>query len=112
MHAAAAPLRPAAAPTRPNRRHPGGPVIIDAYNNVWEATGTSDYLTAEEFSAGAMLADMDTAGVDMAVGCSLGQAIDNDFIARAVAAYPDRLIGFGQVTPRAQDAVGEVERIA
>ncbi len=87
-------------------------MIIDAYNNVWEATGTSDYLTAEEFSANAMLADMDAAGVDLAVGCSLGQAIDNDFIARAVAAYPDRLVGFGQVTPRAPDAVEQIERIA
>jgi uncharacterized protein len=87
-------------------------VIIDAYNNVWEATGTSDYLTAEEFSATSMLADMDAAGVDMAVGCSLGQAIDNDFIARAVEAFPDRLVGFGQVTPRAADAVDEIDRLA
>ncbi|MCC5949322.1 MAG: amidohydrolase family protein [Nitriliruptoraceae bacterium] len=87
-------------------------MIIDAYNNVWEASGTSDYLTAEEFSAPAMLDDMDAAGVDMAVGCSLGQAIDNDFITRAVAAHPDRLVGFGQITPRDAGCVEEIERIA
>jgi predicted TIM-barrel fold metal-dependent hydrolase len=80
-------------------------MIIDAYNNVWKAGGTSDYLTAESFTPETMIATMDRAGVDMAVGCSLGQMIDNDFIAETVATYPDRIIGFGQVDPRRSDAL-------
>ena len=87
-------------------------MIIDAYNNVWQAGGTSDYLTAESFTPETMLATMDAAGVDMAVGCSLGQMIDNDFIAETVRRYPDRIIGFGQVDPRRPDAVETLRRCA
>ncbi|MEU3345024.1 amidohydrolase family protein [Streptomyces sp. NPDC006700] len=83
-------------------------MIIDAYNNVWQAGGTSDYLTAESYTPENMIASMDAAGVDMAVGCSLGQMIDNDFIARTVAEHPDRIVGFGQVDPRRPDAVDTV----
>lgn len=85
-------------------------MIIDAYNNVWEATGSSDYLTAETFTAATMLERMDAAEVDMAVGCSLGQAIDNDYIHQMATQYPDRIIGFGQVNPRDPGAVQEVQR--
>jgi len=63
-------------------------MIIDAYNNVWQAGGTSDYLTAESYTPEDMLKAMDQAGVDMAVGCSLGQMVDNSFIAETVAKYP------------------------
>lgn len=80
-------------------------MIIDAYNNIWAAGGTSDYLTTESFTLDSMLARMDAAGVDMAVGCSLGQMIDNEFIAESVKAHPDRIIGFAQVDPRKPDAV-------
>ncbi|MBO9521552.1 MAG: amidohydrolase [Nocardioidaceae bacterium] len=87
-------------------------MIIDAYNNVWEAGGTSDYLTAESYTPASMIASMDAAGVDVAVGCSLGQMIDNEFIAKTVAEHPGRIIGFGQVDPRRPDAVAEIERCA
>jgi predicted TIM-barrel fold metal-dependent hydrolase len=80
-------------------------VIIDAYNNVWQAGGNSDYLTAESYTPEDMLRSMDAAGVDMAVGCSLGQLVDNSFIAETMRKYPDRIIGFGQVNPRSLDAV-------
>ena len=50
-------------------------MIIDAYNNIWEASGDSDYLTAESYTAEDLIPFLDEAGVDMAVGCSLGQAI-------------------------------------
>lgn len=86
------------------------PLVIDAYNNVWEAGGTSDYLTAESFTPETMIAAMDAAGVDMAVACSLGQMIDNDFIAATVTKHPDRIIGYGQVDPRHPGAVGELRR--
>lgn len=85
-------------------------MILDAYNNVWEAQQTSDYLTAETYSVDMMLRDMDAAGVDMAVGCSLGQMIDNAYTARVAAAHPDRIVGFGQVNPRMPDAAETVRR--
>ena len=87
-------------------------MIIDAYNNAWEASGTSDYLTGDEHTVESMLGLMDEAGVDRAVVCSLGQMIDNEFIARLTKKYPDRLIGFGQVNPRHTDAVKDMHGLA
>ncbi|WP_158861699.1 amidohydrolase family protein [Leifsonia sp. AG29] len=87
-------------------------MIIDAYNNIWEASGTSDYLTAESYTPELILAHMDEAGVDMAVGCSLGQSIDNAYIASIVEAHPDRFIGFGQVNPRFPGAVETLRECA
>ncbi len=87
-------------------------MIIDAYNNVWRAGGTSDYLTAESYTPEDMLKAMDQAGVDMAVGCSLGQMVDNSFIAETVAKYPTRIIGFGQVNPRNIDAIETIDNLA
>ena len=85
-------------------------MIIDAYNNIWQAAQTSDYLTSETYSVEMMLRDMDKAGVDMAVGCSLGQMIDNDYTAGVMRQYPDRIIGFGQVNPRTPDATDIVRK--
>jgi predicted TIM-barrel fold metal-dependent hydrolase len=87
-------------------------MIIDAYNNVWQAGGTSDYLTAESYTPEDMIRTMDLAGVDMAVGCSLGQMVDNSFIAETVAKYPKRIIGFGQVNPRNLDAVETIDHLS
>jgi predicted TIM-barrel fold metal-dependent hydrolase len=87
-------------------------MIIDAYNNVWQAAGTSDYLTAESYTPDDMIKAMDIAGVDMAVGCSLGQMMDNNFIAQTMAKYPTRIVGFGQVNPRFPDAVQTIEDCA
>jgi predicted TIM-barrel fold metal-dependent hydrolase len=83
-------------------------MIIDAYNNVWEAGGTSDYLTGESFTVYQMLREMDATGVDLAVGCSLGQMVDNDYIVRVAREHPGRILGFGQVNPRSPVAVGEI----
>jgi predicted TIM-barrel fold metal-dependent hydrolase len=85
-------------------------MIIDAYNNIWTANQNSDYLTSETYSVEMMLRDMDAAGVDMAVGCSLGQMIDNDYTASVGTKYPDRIIPFGQVNARASDAADQVRR--
>jgi uncharacterized protein len=87
-------------------------MILDAYNNIWKAAQNSDYLTSETYSVEMMLKDMDDAGVAMAVGCSLGQMIDNDYIASVVKKHPDRIIGFGQVNPRVSDAVDIVSHCA
>lgn len=85
-------------------------MVIDAYNNIWRAAQSSDYLTAESYPVEAMLADMDAAGVGMAVGCSLGQMIDNGYIASVVKRFPDRIVGFGQVNPRDGSAADDVRR--
>lgn len=85
-------------------------MIIDAYNNIWKAGQNSDYLTAETYSVEMMLRDMDSASVDMAVGCSLGQMIDNDYTASVGRQYPDRIIPFGQVNARAPDATDQIRR--
>ena len=87
-------------------------MIVDAYNNVWQAGGTSDYLTSEAFTPEAMVAAMDAAGVDVAVGCSLGQMVDNDYLAETMARFPGRIVGFGQVDPRRPDALEVVRRCA
>jgi len=87
-------------------------MIIDADNNIWQAAQTSDYLTSETYSVEMMLRDMDAAGVDMAVGCSLGQMIDNGYTAEVMRRYPDRIVGFGQVNPRDPDAVATVRACA
>jgi predicted TIM-barrel fold metal-dependent hydrolase len=87
-------------------------MIIDAYNNIWQAGGTSDYLTSESYTPDDMVRAMDAAGVDVAVGCSLGQMVDNDFIAQTVAEHKGRIVGFGQVNPRHADAVATIERCA
>jgi predicted TIM-barrel fold metal-dependent hydrolase len=87
-------------------------MIIDAYNNVWQAAGTSDYLTAESYTPDDMIRSMDAAGVDIAVGCSLGQMMDNGFIAETMRKHPTRIIGFGQVNPRFSDAVATIDQCA
>lgn len=85
-------------------------MIIDAYNNIWTAQQNSDYLTSDTYSVEMMLRDMDLAEVDMAVGCSLGQMIDNDYTASVGRDHPDRIIPFGQVNARDVDAADKVRR--
>jgi uncharacterized protein len=97
-------------------------VIIDAYNTTQDRRGRSDYLSGarpgEEppayrpFDPQRILDRMDAAGVDKAMVCSLSQRIENDFLIDLVGRYPDRLFGFGQVMPQADDAVDEIARIA
>jgi predicted TIM-barrel fold metal-dependent hydrolase len=97
-------------------------MIIDAYNTTQDVRGRSDYLTGARpgqppppyvpFNPRRILDRMDAAGVDMAMVCSLAQRIENDFIIRLVKSHPDRLFGFGQVMPQADDALDEIARIA
>jgi predicted TIM-barrel fold metal-dependent hydrolase len=97
-------------------------LIIDAYNTTQDRRGRSDYLTGARAGAPApphvpfdvrrILDRMDAAGVDLAMVCSLAQRIENDFIIALVKAHPQRLFGFGQIMPQADDALEEIERIA
>jgi len=82
----------------------------------------SDYLTGARkgqpppahvpFDPKRILDRMDAAGVDLAMVCSLAQRIENDFIISLVKAHPQRLFGFGQVMPQADDALDEIARMA
>ncbi|WP_432564236.1 amidohydrolase family protein [Kineococcus sp. SYSU DK003] len=97
-------------------------MIIDAYNTAQDVRGRSDYLTGVRpgqepppytpFDPQRLLDRMDAAGVDMAMVCSLAQRIENDFLVDLVGKFPDRLFGFGQVMPQADDALDEIHRIA
>jgi uncharacterized protein len=94
-------------------------MIIDAYNSAQDVRGRSDYLTGgrpdappRRFDVGRLLERMDAAGVDMAMVCSLAQRIENDFIAGLVAAHPERLYGFGQIMPQADDATDQIAALA
>jgi predicted TIM-barrel fold metal-dependent hydrolase len=66
-----------------------------------------------------LVRNMDREGIDVSVALNIGWATHdlcvetNDYIMEAVAKYPDRLIGFGAVQPRAFDAAWrEMERCA
>ena len=70
--------------------------------------------TAEE-----LIASMDKAGVDLSVALNIGWASHglcvetNDYILDSVSRYPDRLVGFCSVQPKAGDAaIAELERCA
>ena len=87
-------------------------MVIDAYNNTWKQGGESDYLAGDEYGVEQMLEAMDAGGVDRAVACSLGQAVDNGYIRAVQDRWPDRIIGFGQVNPRLGHAAREVGNCA
>jgi predicted TIM-barrel fold metal-dependent hydrolase len=55
---------------------------------------------------------MDAAGVDRAMICSLGQRIENEFIAGLVARHRDRFCGYGQVMPQWDDAEAQIRAFA
>lgn len=96
-------------------------MIIDAYNTTQNVRGRSDYLSGGKprdppaphvpFDVDRILTRMDAAGVDRAMVCSLGQRIENDFIAELVCANP-RLFGFGQVMPQWDDAEEQIRAFA
>jgi uncharacterized protein len=87
-------------------------VILDAYNCVWGTAGSSDYLTHTPRTAEALLAVMDSQGVDMAVITGLGQMMDNQYLIDACANYPTRFVGMGQADPRKPDAVESIRAFA
>jgi predicted TIM-barrel fold metal-dependent hydrolase len=86
-------------------------MVIDDYNTVWTAGGTSDYLTGDDYPVERLLPAMDAAGVDMAVITGLGQMIDNDYIASCARKYPERVVAFAQINPRPPDAVEQLRAL-
>ena len=80
-------------------------MIIDSHNHLG---GGPRQQTPE-----ALLALMDRAGVDRAVAFPYVEVLDpghNDWMAEAVARYPDRLIGYAAVNPWQVGAADEVRR--
>ncbi len=69
--------------------------------------------TAEE-----LIASMDSDGIDVSVATNMGWSSlelcreTNDYLMESVARYPDRLVGFGMIDPRWEDAPAEIERCA
>ena len=110
-------------------------MIIDFHTHIfppWVKEGRDEYIkrdpcfslhysppkaklaTAEELIAG-----MDEAGVDLSVALNIGWVSQelcvktNDYILDSVSRYPDRLIGFCSIQPKAGDAaIAELERCA
>ncbi len=78
-------------------------MIIDAHNHIGERHDLG--MTPET-----LVRLMDRAGVDMAVAFSFPKLWDNDYVARAVKAFPDRIIGFVGVNPWEPRAADEVRR--
>jgi predicted TIM-barrel fold metal-dependent hydrolase len=67
--------------------------IIDCHNHV----GSSNWIFGQ--SVADLIGSIAQAGIDKAVAFTYPQNIDNEEIARAQAAHPDRIIGFGVVNP-------------
>lgn len=85
-------------------------VVVDAHCHI--GLGRLKRQTAEE-----LLREMDRCGVERAVVCPVDQYIavynkeGNDYIAEAVRAHPDRLVGFASVNPwYGERGVEELER--
>lgn len=87
-------------------------MIIDAHNHI----GGPDIGDGRAQTVDELIAKMDVAEIDRAVIFPFNNpdrrgsfAAANLFIAKAVADFPDRLIGFARVDPRYADAVAELE---
>jgi len=78
-------------------------MIIDAHNHIGERHDL--VMSAEK-----LVSLMDRASVDQAVVFSFPKLWDNDYVARAVKSFPDRLIGFVGVNPWNAKAAVEVRR--
>jgi predicted TIM-barrel fold metal-dependent hydrolase len=86
-------------------------LVIDAYNHIWRANPRApEHFLHLDKTPEMLIEQMDRGGVDRAVVCSLGQAIDNAYIAEAVRRYPDRLIGFAEANPRDPQAISSIRR--
>jgi hypothetical protein len=111
------------------------PVIIDFHTHIfppWLRESREEYVKldscfsllysqpkAEMATAEELVAAMDEAGVSVSVVLNIGWVSHelcvktNDYILESISRYPDRLVGFCAVQPRAGDAaIAELERCA
>jgi predicted TIM-barrel fold metal-dependent hydrolase len=89
--------------------------VIDFHTHtpLWR---TTSWLGGATFGVDEFVGFMDAAGIDRAVVLShdalyRARPEANDDLAAFVKARPDRLVGFGTVTPRDPDAAAEAERM-
>jgi hypothetical protein len=88
-------------------------MLIDAHIHL----GGPDRGDGKTLAVEELIAEMDACGVDKAVVFPFNQPQDafipaNDYIAKAVKEYPDRLIGFARLNPHDQEkALVELDRI-
>lgn len=79
-------------------------MIIDSHTHI--RAGNDDI--------GAFINGMDEAGVDMSVISPIAPAelgfMDNEYIAKLVKQYPDRIIGYASVHPSDENAVDQLRR--
>jgi uncharacterized protein len=76
-------------------------MIIDIHNHLGEPFGSEDRQTADD-----LLASMDANGIDRAVVFPFPFGnFDNDYVAKAVAQHPDRLIGLVMVVPWIRESI-------
>lgn len=88
--------------------------MIDCHTHT-PAWNSATWLAGAAFGAPEFLAFMDSAGIDAAVVLSHDGLFDptpeaNDEVAAFVAESPERMVGFGTVSPRQRTAVTETER--
>jgi uncharacterized protein len=89
--------------------------VIDFHTHT-PAWNTVSWLGGATFGVEEFVGFMDASGIDRAVVLSHDGLFNptpkaNDELAAFVRAHPDRLAGFGTVTPRDPDAVAETERM-
>ena len=87
-------------------------IDFHAHPPAWH---TRSWLGGATFGPDEFVAFMDSVGVEHAVVLAHDGLFDatpraNDELAAFVAAYPDRLFGYGTVNPRREDAVSEIGR--
>ncbi len=85
-------------------------MVIDCYDQLWRHTKRVEEFSSQDRTPEMILPEMDEAGVDKVVICSLGQSVDNAYIAECAATYPDRFIPFVGVNPREDGAVDTVHQ--
>jgi len=66
---------------------------IDAHTHIWEG---------QEAGIPRMIAEMDKCGIDRAVVLPIEGLAGNEFVARCVKSFPDRLVGFASVRPHGE----------
>jgi predicted TIM-barrel fold metal-dependent hydrolase len=77
--------------------------IFDAHNHLGSVRGRTR-------TAGELIDELDSTNVQRAVAFSVVENIDNDLVARAAAAHPDRLVPFAVINPWRDDAEDELRR--
>lgn len=96
------------------KKDPGENIARDPCFAALYSSPEARIVTADD-----LIASMDRDGVDTSVVLNIGWTTPelcietNDYILESVARYPKRLIGFGAIQPRSQDAaITEIERCA